>query len=216
MAETYVMHGALRSSAAYRVRIALQLKGLAFNEIFLDLAKGDHDAGNYRAINPQGLVPALVAPDGTVVTQSLAILDYLEDMHPAEPLLPPDPAGRARVRSLAQIIACDIHPINNMRVRNHIRDLFPGDDGAQGRWMARWSRAGFDALEARLTRETGTGMFCHGDRPGYADACLVPQVYNAGLTGFDLASYPQVRAIANACASLPEFRAAHPDNQTLN
>ncbi len=215
MAKTYVIHGALRSSATYRVRIALHLKGLPYSEIFLDLGRGEHDAGSYREINPQGLVPALVAPDGTIVTQSLAILDYLDDSHPEKLLLPEDRAGRARVRSLAQIIACDIHPVNNMRVRNHIRDLFPGDDGAQGRWMAKWSKAGFDALEARLTQETDTGVFCHGDRPGYADACLVPQVYNAGMTGFDLAPYSRVRAIADACATLPAFRAAHPDNQTF-
>ncbi|MCC2098725.1 MAG: maleylacetoacetate isomerase [Hyphomicrobiales bacterium] len=211
MSEQYTLHGALRSSATYRVRIGLHLKGLPFREIFLDLAKGEHHAADYRAINPQGLAPALVCPEGAVISQSLAILDYIEEMHPTPPILPADPAGRARVRSLAQIIACDLHPINNMRVRNHIRDLFPDDSHAQARWMTKWSKAGFDALEQRLSEEPQTGSFCHGENPGYADACLVPQVFNATLTGFDLAPYPRVRAIADACGKLPGFRAAHPD-----
>ena len=212
MTAHYILFGAQRSSASYRVRLTLRMKQLPFAERFIDLQSGGHTTADYRAVNPQGLVPTLLAPDGTRIFQSLAILDFLEEVHPQPALLPADASGRARVRSLAQIIACDIHPVNNMRIRNHIRDLLPDDPQAVRLWLTHWSAAGFEALEARLSTETQTGRFCHGDTPGYADACLAPQVYNAQLTGFDLEPYPQVRAIAAACAALPAFQAAHPDN----
>jgi len=211
MSRSFVLYGARKSSATYRARIALRLKGLPFDERFLDLTGGDHQCETYRALNPQGLVPALVAPDGLTVTQSAAILEYLEDCAPSPPLLPADPAGRARVRSLALHICCDIHPLNNMRVRNHIAELTRGDRGAVQAWLDKWSRAGFSAIEAELARGPTDGPFCHGASPTLADACLVPQVYNASLLGIDLAPYPRIRSVCEACNRLEPFLAAHPD-----
>ncbi|MGE3246961.1 MAG: maleylacetoacetate isomerase [Beijerinckiaceae bacterium] len=211
MSETYRLLGAQRSSASYRVRIALHLKGIDFAEIFVDLAGGAQAQAAYLAINAQGLVPTLICPDGTHLSQSLAIIDYLEEIHREPALLPDDAKGRARVRSLAQIVACDMHPVNNMRVRNHVRNLLPHDAHAVSGWMAKWSAAGFAALESRLEEEPETGHFCHGDTPGLADICLVPQVYNAQVTGFDMSSYPRVCAIAAACDTIVAFRNAHPD-----
>ncbi|MDT2020685.1 maleylacetoacetate isomerase [Methylocella sp. CPCC 101449] len=213
MVDTYLVHGAVRSSAAYRVRIVMKLKGLAYREIFLDLAGGEQNQQDYRAVNPQGLVPALVCSDGAVLNQSMAIIEYLDDMHAEVPVMPRDARGRARVRALSQMVACDIHPINNMRVRNHIRDLFPDDPDAVANWMEIWSKAGFDALEARLASDTQTGRFCHGDTPTMADACLVPQVANARLSQRDLSPYPTILRIAEACEALPAFEAARPDKQ---
>jgi len=209
----YVVHGAARSSAAYRLRIVMKLKGLAYREFFLDLNTGEHWKDDYLKVNPQALVPALVLPDGGVVTQSMAIIEYLDEMHPEPPLLPRDARGRARVRSLAQMIACDIHPLNNARVRNHVRALFPDDPDAVPTWMDRWSKAGFDAIEARLARDAETGIFCHGDTPTMADALLVPQVANARASNRDLSSYPTIVRIDAACAKLEAFDAARPDRQ---
>lgn len=213
MTDSYLVHGAVRSSAAYRLRIVMKLKGLAYREIFLDLVGGEQNKDAYRAVNPQGLVPALICSDGAVLTQSMAIIEYLDDMHPEVPVMPRDARGRARVRALAQMIACDIHPINNMRVRNHIRDLFPGDADAVTTWTGLWNKAGFEALEARLARDKETGMFCHGDTPTMADACLVPQVANARMGGHDLSAYPTVLRIADTCEALEAFAAARPDRQ---
>ncbi|MDF2116477.1 maleylacetoacetate isomerase [Roseiarcaceae bacterium H3SJ34-1] len=209
----YVVHGAMRSSAAYRLRIVMKLKGLAYREFFLDLNKGEHWSADYLRVNPQALVPALVLPDGGVVTQSMAIIEYLDEMHPEPALLPRDARGRARVRSLAQMIACDIHPLNNTRVRNHVRELFPHDPEAVPVWMDRWSKAGFDAIEARLARDAETGLFCHGDTPTMADALLVPQVANARAANRDLSLYPTIVRIDAACAKLEPFDAARPDRQ---
>lgn len=212
MSLIYHLHGAIRSAASYRVRIALHIKQIRFSETFLDLQASEHHTADYRAINVQGFVPALILPGGRAISQSLAILDYLEDVAPARPLLPADPVERARVRSLAQIIACDIHPINNMRVRNHVRDLLADDPQAPKNWLQKWSAEGFEVLEARLAKEPETGTFCHGEEPGMADVCLIPQVYNAHLTGFNLTAYPRIRSIVAACENLPAFQAAHPEN----
>jgi maleylacetoacetate isomerase len=209
----YVVHGSVRSSAAYRVRIVMKLKQLTYRELFLDLGAGEHWTPDYRDVNPQALVPALVCPDGGIITQSMAIIEYLDEMHTEHPVLPRDARGRARVRSLAQMVACDIHPINNMRVRNHVRDLFPDDPNAVAVWMERWSKAGFDALEARLARDAETGIFCHGDTPGMADACLIPQVANARAANRDLSPYPRIVRIDAACAKLDAFEQARPDRQ---
>jgi maleylpyruvate isomerase len=206
----YILHGAIRSSAAYRVRIALNLKGVAFQEIYLDLHAGAHNAADYRELNPQGLVPTLVAPDGTAVTQSMAIIEYLDEAADGPPLLPGDAAGRARVRSLSQMIACDIHPINNLRVRNHVRDLLPADPSAQAVWMDKWLTAGLNAIEARLSRETETGRFTHGESPTMADACLVPQLNNARAAKKDISLWPTIERIAAACDALPAFTEASP------
>ena len=207
----YILHGAARSSAAYRVRIVMHLKDLEFEEEFLDLHTGVQYGPDYSRVNPQGLVPALVAPDGLVVTQSMAIIEYLDEIEPHAPVLPRDAAGRSRVRSLAQMIACDIHPINNLRVRNHVSDLLPQDAGAQAAWLDKWIVAGLDAFEARLARDSGTGVFCHGDQPTMADACLIPQLNNARATGRDLSRWPNILRIAAACDALPAFDKARPD-----
>lgn len=212
-ASPYVVHGAVRSSAAYRLRIVMKLKGLAYREFFLDLSKGEHRSPDYLKVNPQALVPALVLPDGGVIMQSMAIIEYLDETHPEPALLPRDARGRARVRSLAQIVACDIHPLNNARVRNHVRELFPHDPDAVPVWMDRWSKAGFDALEARLAGEPETGVFCHGDTPTMADAFLIPQVANARASNRDLSPYPTIVRIDAACAKLDAFDAARPDRQ---
>ena len=205
------MHGAVRSSAAYRVRIALNLKVVAFREIFLDMVGGEHRRPEYLTINPQGLVPTLVCPDGTRISQSLAILEYLEEAIPRPALLPAGPADRARVRSIAMAIACDIHPVNNMRLRNHVKALLPDDPNAVAAWTAKWIHAGFAGIEADLARDARTGQFCHGDAPTVADVCLVPQVFNARAMDVDLTAYPTIVRIATACDALPAFAAAHPE-----
>ncbi len=211
--DVYQVHGAIRSSAAWRVRIALKLKHLPYREIYLDLHAGQHTTSDYRGVNPQGLVPALVCPDGLVVTQSMAIIEYLDETHPVFPLLPADPAGRARVRALAQIVACDMHPVNNLRIRNHVRDLLPADPDAVSKWMEKWSAAGFDALEALLD-DARTGRFCQGDAPSLADACLAPQIGNARLMGLSIARWPIVSRLAAVYDAHPDFDAARPERQT--
>jgi maleylacetoacetate isomerase len=202
-----------RSSAAYRVRIALNLKGLAPERVFVHLAKGEQLAGGYLSVNPQGLVPALVTDDGEVLSQSLAIIEWLEETHPLPPLLPPDPAARARVRSLAMAIACDIHPINNLRVLNYLSNTLGVTAEQRTGWYRYWIDLGFEALETRLAREPGTGRFCHGDAPTLADICLVPQVANARRFQVDLAPYPSIVRIDAACAAMPAFANAAPARQ---
>jgi maleylacetoacetate isomerase len=202
-----------RSSAAYRVRIALNLKGLAPERVFVHLAKGEQLAGGYLSVNPQGLVPALVTDDGEVLSQSLAIIEWLEETHPLPPLLPPDPTARARVRSLAMAIACDIHPINNLRVLNYLSNTLGVTAEQRTGWYRYWIDLGFEALETRLAREPGTGRFCHGDAPTLADICLVPQVANARRFQVDLAPYPSIVRIDAACAAMPAFANATPARQ---
>jgi maleylpyruvate isomerase len=203
-----------RSSAAYRVRIALNLKGLPYEAVPVHLLRhgGEQQTADYRAINPSGLVPAL-REDGETLTQSIAIIEYLEETHPAVPLLPPDPLGRARVRELAQVIACDIHPLNNLRVLRYLVRTLGVSDEAKNEWYRHWVIEGFAALEAHLARSAGTGAFCHGDAPTLADCVLVPQVFNAQRFGIDLAAYPNIARIDASCASLPAFAAAHPSQQ---
>ena len=206
----FILHGAVRSSAAWRARIALELKGVDFREIRRDLHKGEQNAADYRAINPQQLVPTLQCPNGAMLHQSLAIIDYLDETIPAPALLPASPEARARIRALAQIIACDIHPINNLRVRNHVRDLLPNDADAMGKWMNKWSAAGFDAIETMLAASPDRGVFAHGDAPGYFECFLVPQVGNARSMGRDISGYALINGIADACAALPAFQRADP------
>jgi maleylpyruvate isomerase len=207
---TLTLLGAARSSAAWRARIALELKGVPYTEVFHDLNKGEHRSDEYRRLNPQQLVPSLMTPSGAILNQSLAIIEWLEEAYPSPPLLPADFEQRARARALAMIVACDIHPINNLRVRNHIRDASPGDPDAMANWMAKWSNAGFDAIEAMLSGSPFTGAYCHGDTPGFADCFLVPQVGNARSMGRGVANWPTIERIANACAELPAFRRADP------
>ena len=202
-----------RSSAAFRVRIALNLKGLAPERAFVHLRKGDQRADEYLSLNPQGLVPSLVTDDGTVLTQSLAIMEWLDETHPQPPLLPRDAAGRARVRSIALAIACDIHPIDNTRVLSYLTGTLGATDEQRNGWYKYWIDVGLEAIETRLAREAATGRFCHGDRPTLADICLVPQLANARRVAFDFTPYPTLTRIEAACLALPSFADAVPAKQ---
>jgi maleylpyruvate isomerase len=202
-----------RSSAAYRVRIALNLKGLAPERAFVHLRRGAQRADDYLAVNPLGLVPSLVIDGGAVLTQSLAIIEWLDETHPQPPLLPPDAAGRARVRALALAIACDIHPINNLRVLNYLTGTLGATEAQKNGWYRYWCDVGFEALETQLAREKATGAFCHGGSPTIADICLVPQLANARRVELDLSLYPTLLRIEAACAALPGFAAAAPAQQ---
>jgi maleylacetoacetate isomerase len=208
------LFGYWRSTAAWRVRIALNLKGLDWESAPIHLVRdgGEQRTPAFLARNPQGLVPALEA-DGLVLTQSLAIIEYLEETHPAPALLPADPGGRARVRSLAQLVACDLHPLNNLRVLQLLRERFGLDERQRDDWIRHWMQEGLGALETRLAREPGTGRFCHGDVPGLADCCLVPQLYNARRYDCELDGFPTLLRIEAACGALEAFRRAAPDRQ---
>lgn len=202
-----------RSSAAYRLRIALRLKGLeAKQQVAIHLRRREQQAPAFTALNPQGLVPALEV-DGAVLTQSLAIIEYLEETHPEPPLLPADALGRARVRALALAVACDLHPLNNLRVLRYLGDRLGIDEAARNAWYAHWVAEGLGALEAMVARSPATGRFCHGDLPGLADLCLVPQLYNARRQACDLAPYPTLTRIEGECLALPAFADAAPERQ---
>jgi maleylacetoacetate isomerase len=200
-----------RSSAAFRVRIALNLKGLAYEPVFVHLAKGEHRKPEYCAIDPQGLLPTLI-DDVSTLTQSLAILEYLEETHPQPPLLPADARGRARVRSLSLLIACEIHPLNNLRVLQHLRRQLGQTEDQINAWYRYWIADGLAKLEAELARPA-TGRYSHGDAPGMADCCLVPQVFNAKRYDCDLAPYPTVTRVFDACMQLEAFDRAQPSKQ---
>jgi maleylacetoacetate isomerase len=202
-----------RSSAAYRVRIALNLKGLAPERAFVHLRRGAQRGDDYLAVNPQGLVPSLVTDRGDVLTQSLAIIEWLDETAPQPPLLPTDAAGRARVRSLALAIACDIHPLNNLRVLNYLTGTLGATDAQKDGWYRYWCDVGLEAIETQLAREPATGTFCHGGAPTLADICLVPQLANARRVDLDLAPYPTLLRIEAACTALPAFANAAPARQ---
>jgi len=202
-----------RSSAAYRVRIALNLKGLTAERAFVHLRRGVQRGDDYLAVNPLGLVPALVTDAGDVLTQSLAIIEWLDETHAQPPLLPPDAAGRARVRALALAIACDIHPINNLRVLNYLTGTLGATEAQKNGWYRYWCDVGFEAMETQLAREKATGVFCHGGSPTIADVCLVPQLANARRVDLDLSPYPTLLRIEAACNALPAFSAAAPSRQ---
>ncbi|MDR5903396.1 maleylacetoacetate isomerase [Halomonas icarae] len=207
------LYGYFRSSAAYRVRIALNLKGLDYDQAPVNLVKGEQRGDANLARNAQGLVPVLETSEGTQLTQSLAICEYLDEIYPEPPLLPADAEGRARVRALAQLVACEIHPLNNLKVLKYlVGELGVGDEAKLG-WYRHWIAEGFQALEAKLTAEAGSGKFCHGDSPGLADICLVPQVFNAERFECDLSPYPRIRGIAANCRALPAFAKAAPEAQ---
>lgn len=201
-----------RSSAAYRVRIALNLKGLDREDVFIHLRRNDQRAGDYLTRNPQGLVPTLV-DGGVSIGQSLAIIEYLDEAYPAVPLLPADPAGRARVRQLALLIACEIHPIDNLKVLNYLTGEMGIDEAGRQRWYHHWIAEGFTALERLLADSPATGRFCHGDAPTMADACLVPQVGNAQRFDVDLSPYPTVMRVNGECLALDAFARAAPAAQ---
>jgi maleylpyruvate isomerase len=206
-----ILYDYFRSSAAFRVRITLNLKGLAPERRFIHLRKSEQRSPAYLDINPQGLVPALVVGDRRL-TQSLAIIEYLDEKFLQPPLLPPGPEDRAWVRSVAMAIACDIHPLNNLRVLRYLDGELAIDEPRRDEWYRHWVREGFDALEAQLSARA-IGSFCLGTAPTLADVCLVPQVANARRLKVDLAPYPRIRAIDAACLALPAFADAQPDRQ---
>ena len=201
-----ILHSYWRSTAAYRVRIALALKGLAYRQVTHDLRAGAQRDPAYLQLNPQGLVPALEI-DGTLVTQSGAIVELLDELHPHPSLLPAAPLARARVRAMAAVIACDIHPVNNLRILTALRGL-GADEAAMQAWIARWIGEGFAALEPQLV-----GPFALGEAPGLVDCFLVPQVYNAERFEVDLGTFPRIVAAVAHARAHPAFVAAHPDNQ---
>jgi maleylacetoacetate isomerase len=203
-----------RSSAAYRVRIALNLKGLDYEAVPVHLVRdgGQHQSSDYLAVNPSGLVPAL-QDEALTLTQSMAIIEYLDETHPMVPLLPKDALGRARVRELAQIIACDIHPLNNLRVLNYLVKHLGQSDDVKTDWYRHWIIEGFRSLEAHLARSSGAGAFCYGSTPTIADCFLVPQVFNAQRFNIDVTAYPNIARINALCVDLPAFKAAHPAQQ---
>lgn len=205
-----ILHGYWRSGTSYRTRIALNLKGLAYQQHGVDLRQGDQRSAAYLRLNPQGLVPALEV-EGAVLTQSPAILEWLEETHPEPPLLPPDAVGRAQVRAMAALIGCDIHPLNNLRVGKALREGFGADQAAIDAWAARWIVPGFEALEALVARH-GNG-WCFGDAPTLADCYLVPQIYSARRFNVPLDAFSRLLAIEAAADAHPAFQAAHPDRQ---
>jgi maleylacetoacetate isomerase len=202
-----------RSSAAYRVRIALNVKGIAPERAFVHLRRGAQRDAGYLDLNPEGLVPLVVTDDGAALSQSVAIIEWLEETHPLPALLPGTPIERARVRSLALAIACDIHPLNNLRVLQYLTGTLGATDATRDTWYAHWCEVGLRALEIRLAREPATGRFCHGDAPTLADVCLVPQLANARRVTLDLAQFPTLLRIETACTALPAFAAAAPARQ---
>ncbi|MRX07557.1 maleylacetoacetate isomerase [Pseudoduganella sp. FT25W] len=203
-----------RSSAAYRVRIALNLKGIGYDTAPVHLLRngGEQLSDAYRAVNPAMLLPAL-EDDGNVIGQSLAIIEYLEETQPQTPLLPADPASRARVRALALTVAADTHPLGNLRVLKYLTGELKVSDDVKLTWQQHWLRTGLSALEALLAGDPRTGRYSHGDTPTLADCCLVPQVFSAQRFGVDMAPYPTIMRIHAACAELPAFQQAHPAQQ---
>ena len=200
-----------RSSAAFRVRIALNLKGIAYEPMFVHLAKGEHRAPAYTKVNPQALLPTLELDDGTRLNQSLAIIEYLDETHPAKPLVPEDALGKARVRSLSYLIASEIHPLNNLRVLQHLKRALGQSEDQVNAWYRHWIADGLAKLEAELA--SNKGRFCHGEAPTMADCCLVPQIFNAKRYQSDLAPYPQTMRVFEACMQLEAFDRAQPSKQ---
>ncbi len=208
-----VLHNYFRSSTSVRLRAALNLKGLAYDYVAHHLRKGEHRAPGFLAVNPQGLVPAVVLEDGSTLVQSLAIIEYLDETHPEPPLLPRDPLDRARVRALAYAIACEIHPVNNLRILAYLKSTFGADEAATHAWFRHWVAETFAPLEAMLAGDARTGRFCHGDTPGLADLCLYAQVINNRRFGVDMAPYPTIGRIFEACQAVPALADAAPDRQ---
>jgi maleylpyruvate isomerase len=208
------LHTYFRSSAAFRVRIALNLKGLAYEALPVHLLRegGEQLKDSYRAVNPSALVPTL-DDDGVVLGQSVAIIEYLDEKHSQAPLMPADAAGRARVRELALTVACDIHPLANLRVLRYLVHNMGVSEEVKNEWAVHWVKEGLATLEAKLANSPATGAFCHGDTPTLADCCLVPQVFNARRVNVDMTPYPTIVRIDAACMALPAFAAAHPSQQ---
>lgn len=210
---TLKLHNFFRSSTSTRLRAALNWKGIGYDYVPYILRNGETRTAEYLKRNPQGLVPTLELEDGTHLIQSLAIIEWLEETHPEPALLPADPLGRARVRALAYMVACEIHPLNNLRVLFRLRDQFGADEAAQKDWFTHWVATTFDALEASLGDSPETGRYCHGDTPTLADICLYAQVWNNRRFGIDVAAWPTIARIFAALDALPAFREAAPPNQ---
>jgi maleylacetoacetate isomerase/maleylpyruvate isomerase len=206
------LHTYFRSSAAFRVRIALNLKGLAYDAVPVHLPRGEHRQADYAARNPQALLPTL-EDAGAQLTQSLAIIEYLEETRPQPPLLPKDPPGRARVRSLSLLIACEIHPLNNLRVLQHLKRALGQGEEQVNAWYRHWIADGLAKLEAQLARTEGTGRYCHGDAPTLADCCLIPQIFNAQRYQCDTTGYPTTMRVFAECMKLDAFERAQPARQ---
>jgi maleylpyruvate isomerase len=208
------LYNYFRSSSSYRVRIALGLKGLSYNylPVHLNRGGGEQFTPAFRALSPDAVVPVL-ATDKANLTQSLAIVEWLDETQPGAALLPSDPTGRAWVRALGQTIACEIHPLNNLRVLKYLTGVLALDEAQKLGWVRHWTEDGLAAVEAMLARRAHAGTFCFGEQPGMADCCLVPQAFNAERFGIDVAKYPVVSRIVAACQALPAFRDAHPANQ---
>lgn len=210
---TLRLHNFFRSSTSVRLRAALNLKGLEYDYVAYVLRDGETRTPEYLAMNPAGLVPSLEREDGQVMTQSLAIIEWLDETHPAPPLLPRDADGRARVRALAYMVACEIHPLNNLRVLGHLAKTFGADEAAQKAWFTHWVTATFDALETTLARDAATGRFCHGDAPGLADLCLYAQVWNNRRFDISPDPWPTIARIFKALDDIPAFADAAPPRQ---
>jgi maleylpyruvate isomerase len=208
-----ILYGYAMSSASYRVRIALALKGLEATSVVKQLRRGEHRQKDFLQINPQGFVPALSLDDGQVLTQSVAIIEYLEEMYPQPPLLPAAPLERARVRALSQIIACDVHPLNNLRVLQYLENSLGQNQSARDTWYRHWIERGFTALEDLLGRDPARGRYCYGDAPTMADIYLIPQVFNARRFSVDLNPFPRIVAIDAACLEIAAFSGASPEKQ---
>jgi maleylpyruvate isomerase len=209
----FVLHGFWRSSTSFRVRVALNLKGIDYIQKTYRLREGDQRQADYLDLNPQGLVPSLVTPDGLVLTQSLAIMEWLDETFPEPALLPTDANGRARVRALAQAVALDIHPINNLRVLFHLRDRFAADEKAQAEWFSHWASSTLSAMEKTLASSSATGKFCHGHNVSLADICLVGQSVNNKRFEVDESQWPIISRIVASCMALPAFQSAMPAKQ---
>tara|TARA_B110000003_G_scaffold24218_1_gene23168 strand:- start:66 stop:713 length:648 start_codon:yes stop_codon:yes gene_type:complete len=207
------LHNFFRSSTSTRLRAALNLKGLDYEYIAYVLRDGETQTPEYLAKNPQGLVPTLETRDGSFLTQSLAILEWLEETYPEPSLLPADPGARARVRALSYMIACEIHPLNNLRVLFRLRDQFEADEDAQKAWFTHWVTMTFDALETALASSPQTGTYCHGETPSMADCCLYAQVWNNRRFGISLDTWPTIARIHANLEKLPAFNKAAPPNQ---
>ena len=200
-----------RSSAAFRVRIALNLKGLAYEPVFVHLAKGEHRKPEYARVNAQALLPTLELDDGTRLNQSLAIMEYLDEVHPNPALQPREAKARARVRSLSELVACEIHPLNNLRVLQHLKRALGQSEEQVNAWYRHWIADGLAKLEGELKGKAG--KYCHGETPSMADCCLVPQIFNAKRYNCELASYPTTMRVFDACMKLEAFERAQPARQ---
>lgn len=201
-----------RSSAAYRVRIALNLKDIECEYDYVHLVKNDQQSPDYKSKNPQGLVPALELSDGRILTQSLAIIDYLDQSFDGLKLLPNDPFEKARIQAFAQAISCDIHPVNNLRILNYLSNEFAIEDQQKATWYRHWVMEGFQALETSIST-TSNGKFCFGETPSLADICLIPQIYNANRFKVDMTAYPTLSKINDHCMTLAAFKQASPEAQ---